>query len=64
MSKATFANLNGVVNNPQVSCYAAAEKEIEGRRLHSARMSTAQSKTNASDSGPEPKTSHLYITTA
>lgn len=30
-----FADLNGVVNNPQVSRNAAAEEEIESRRLHS-----------------------------
>lgn len=37
ISKVTWANLNGVVNDPQISCNTAAEKEIKGCRFHSKR---------------------------
>lgn len=37
-------NLNSIVNNPQISSNAAAEKEIKGSRLHSGRKSVSVSK--------------------
>lgn len=37
ISKVTWANLNGVVNDPQISCNTAAKKEIKGCRFHSKR---------------------------
>lgn len=58
-----FANLNGVVNNPQVSRNAAAEEEIESRRLHS-EMKTPVSRTSGALTEGAKLNSYLYITTA
>lgn len=58
-----FANLNGVVNNPQVSRNAAAKEEIESRRLHS-EMKTPVSHTSGSLIEAAHQNSYLYITTA
>lgn len=42
--KGTFTDLNGVVNDCQISRNAAAEEQIEGCRLHSGRKSIWESK--------------------